>query len=320
MADSLLALADIVKLNDLQVQDLGATDIFNDAPVLRALAADVASHGTTHKYLKESTAPTVGFRAANAGRDHSKSGDTVVEETLKILDASYHIDAMLAEGNARGLGYVLEREAMRHLRAAYKACERQFLYGTAEDAGGFNGLADNAGLNHTDDDMVYDAGASGGAGTELTDVWMFRSTGMLQDVAIIMGQSGDIQIGDPFEFFAEDGDGKKFPAWGQRIDGYIGLQVGGAKSVGRLANVQVKAGEANNRLTDDLLSELYALFPEELEPTHIAMNKRALKDLQQSRTATNATGAPAPWPTEWNGIPIIATSSIGTYSTAITTA
>jgi len=251
MADSLLALADIVKLNDLHVQDLGATDIFNDAPVLQALAADVASHGTTHKYLKESTAP-----------------------------------------------YVLEREAMRHLRAAYKAAEKQFLYGTAEDAGGFNGLADNAGLNHTDDAMVYDAGASGGVGTELTDVWMFRSTGMLQDVAIIMGQSGDIQIGDPFEFFAEDVDGKKFPAWGQRIDGYIGLQVGGARSVGRLANVQVKAGEANNRLTDDLLSELYALFPEELEPTHIAMNKRALKDLQQSRTATNAS----------------------TYSTAITTA
>jgi len=97
MADSLLALADLVKINDISVRDLGATDIFNDAPVLNQLSADMASHGTQHKYVKESGAPTVGFRAPNAGRDHSSSEDTVVTIDLKILDACFHVDAKLAD-------------------------------------------------------------------------------------------------------------------------------------------------------------------------------------------------------------------------------
>ncbi len=32
MPDNPLTLADIVKINDISVRDLGATDIFNDAP------------------------------------------------------------------------------------------------------------------------------------------------------------------------------------------------------------------------------------------------------------------------------------------------
>jgi len=40
------------------------------------------------------------------------------------------------------------------------------------------------------------------------------------------------------------------------------------------------------------------------------MNRRSLKQLQVSRTATNATGAPAPFPQESFGVPIIVTDAI----------
>ncbi|QDV23581.1 major capsid protein [Aureliella helgolandensis] len=315
MADSLMTLADIALLNDVSVEDYGATDIFLDAPVLRILPAQTASHGTDHKYLKHVTAPTVGFRAPNAGRDHSKTGRVWVTETLKILDATFHLDAMIAKSNPKGEAFVMAMEAMMHLRAAMKAAERQIFYGTAQDAGGFLGLADNVGLNKIDDDMVLTAG--GTSTGVFGDVWMIRATSDFANCAVILGNSGNIAI-EPWERqLVSDGDGKQFPALFQEIDGWLGLQVGGAKSVARLVNLNLADGASANTLTDDLLANLMELFPEEAPPTHIVMNKRARKQLMQSRTATNATGAPAPLPTEYEGVPIVTTSACSTYTTAV---
>lgn len=315
MADTPLALADLVKINDVSVRDLGATDIFNDAPVLALLNADSSSHGTQHKYVKESGAPTVGFRAPNVGRDHSKSSDTVVTLDLKILDACFNVDAKLADSNPRGVDFVMAREARRHLRAAFAAAERQFFYGTGADAGGFAALADNAGLNGLSDAMVYNAGGSS-SGT-FSDVWMIRTTSDHANVDIIMGQDGGIDVQPYLRQLVVDGDGKKYPAFWQQIDGWIGMQIGGAQSVGRMVNINHAAAATTFLLDDDKLSNLFELFPESAPPTHILMNKRSRRQLQQSRTATNATGAPAPWPTDWEGIPIISTASITTYATAI---
>ena len=39
MADTLTSLADMVKLNDVSVRDMGVTDIFNDAPILQDFLA-----------------------------------------------------------------------------------------------------------------------------------------------------------------------------------------------------------------------------------------------------------------------------------------
>jgi hypothetical protein len=40
------------------------------------------------------------------------------------------------------------------------------------------------------------------------------------------------------------------------------------------------------------------------------MNRRSLSQLRKSRTATNATGTPAPIPREVEGIPIIVTEAL----------
>lgn len=315
MADTLTTLADMVKLNDVSVADRGATDIFNDAPLLAALMADVASHGTDHKYLKETGAPVVGFRAPNVGKDHGADADVWVTLELKILDACFDIDAKLADSHPRGVEAIMARKASRHLRAAFAAAELQIFNGTGADATGFAGLRDNAGLNGLADAMVYNAGGSS-TGT-FSDVWMIRSASDYADAAVIVGNDGGIDIQPYIRQQVEDATGKKYPAYYQQIDGWLGLQIGGAKSVGRMVNVNHAAAATTFTLTDDKLSELFALFPESKPPTHIVMNKTSRKQLQQSRTATNATGAPAPWPTEWEGIPIITTASVNTYGTAV---
>ena len=81
--------------------------------------------------------------------------------------------------------------------------------------------------------------------------------------------------------------------------------MGSVQSTVRLANLDAVA-----TLSDDLLSDAIAKFPAGKAPSYLVMNRQSLKQLQQSRTATNPTGAPAPFPTEAYGIPIIATDSI----------
>jgi hypothetical protein len=308
VADSLLTLADLVKINDVSIRDMGATDIFNEAPVLALLNAIPASHGTSHKFTKETTAPTVGFRTVGNGRDLSKSGDTNVTVDLAILDASLAIESALAESNPKGADYVREREAMRHLRAAFSAGERQMFYGLGADASGFSGLADTLAALGT---QVINGGGTSAAG--LTDVWAIRTTSDERFLNAVVGNEGMIDIGVVYHQMLDGANSKKRDCIIQVIQGWMTLAMESSKAVSRLANLN----DSSAMLTDDLLASLFETFDENNPPTHIVMNKRSRRQLQQSRTAVNATGAPAPLPTEYEGIPIVVTKSVGTYSTAI---
>lgn len=313
MAHNQLALADLLKINDVSIRDMGATDIFLEVPLIAALIAIKASHGTQHKYNKWSGAPTVGFRAAGDGRDHSKSTDTTVTKDLKILDASISVEAALANSNPKGRDYVINRESERSLAQALKNGEKQILYGT--DAAGFGGLAQETHLDGTADAMVVNAGTAS-AGNAM-DVWMIRTTPDEANVCIVVGNDGEIKIGDYYEQMMPGANSKDRNCYVQPIEAWMGLIVGGLQSVGRIVNIDGRSTATANTVTDNLLSDLFERFPEEAPPTHIVMNKRARKQLQQSRTATRADGADAPWPTSWEGIPILSTSSIPTTGTIV---
>lgn len=309
MADTLTTLADMVMLNDVSVRDAGATNIFNDAPLLRSLAALPASHGTQHKYLREDGAPVVGFRAANAGIDWSADSDELVTVDLKILEASFGIDKALADSYPKGASAAIHRKGMRHLRQAMFVGEKQFLYGTGADSGGFKGLAQL--MNDTADDQVVNAGGS----TALTSVWMFRSTGDEENVCVIAGNNGEIKIEPYHAQSLTDASGKHFAGYVQPILGWMGMAIGSSYSVCRIANIGTDTGKG---LTDALLSQGYAKFKEGAPPTHIVMNIRSQMQWQQSRTTYSPTGSEAPIPTSWNGIPVFVTGSIGNAETALT--
>jgi hypothetical protein len=84
--------------------------------------------------------------------------------------------------------------------------------------------------------------------------------------------------------------------------------MGGKYSIGRIANLNGPTD--SNPLTDDLISELLAEFPAGMGPSFMVCNRYSLRDLQQSRTATNGTGAPAPFPGDAFGVPIITSDGI----------
>lgn len=311
MSAEYLKLCDLLKINDQSVADINVSDVLQDAPFLAALPADTASDGTVHKYLKETGAPTIGFRVINDGRENSKSADTLVTINLQVLDASFDADVALAIGYKKGREAFIAREALRHLKAAFVGAEKQIIYGTDNDAAGYAGMADI--LAHSNDPMVVDAGGTT-AGTG-SSVWMVRAGP--DDVQAIAGKDGMLEMLETVTIQKQGSTTGTYPAYYTPITGWLGLQNGSAYSFGRICNLTEDSGKG---LTDALLGKLYAKFPSTRPPTLILMSRRSREQLRASRTAYSPTGQEVPTPTSWEGIPIITCESISNTETLLTQA
>jgi hypothetical protein len=127
---------------------------------------------------------------------------------------------------------------------------------------------------------------------------------------VYKGDSAAFQLGDTvtIQSVVNPGtDNKTFPAYYTPGTTWLGLQVGSQYDIGRICNLTADSGKG---LTDSLVAQLLDKFPVGFGPTHLLMSRRSLMQLQKSRTATNPTGAPAPFPQESFGYPIIVTDAI----------
>lgn len=307
MADSFYTAADLLKINDENAVDHGCTDLLQNAPLLGALAAEYASNGTKHTYLKETGAPSVGFRAVNAGREFGKSGDTAVTIDLQIMSGNSAIDKALADQDKKGAAHVCGREANRHLKNMFKGLEKQIIYGTSADSGGFIGFAQA--LAALSNPMVL----GGGGSTNLSSVWFLRTDEDGNDVQFILGNEGNLELGETFVQMLPDADGKYLPKYVTPCEGWGAVQVGSQYSLGRIANLDA----GSNTLNSAKLIAALQMFPEDRQPNKIVMNKRSLAQYWASLQAVSTTGAAVPRPTEFQGIPFVVTGSILTSETAV---
>lgn len=310
MADDMLLLADFVA-DALDLSNAQVTDLSQAAPLFMNLPVEMSSNGTTHKYAKETGAPVVGFRGEYAGRDFDSSTDSVVTVNLKILDFSWAIDKAVAgawrKGGARAL---IAREGLRHLRAAMYKAEQQFIYGTDTDADGFAGLADNALFDGLADAMVVDAG--GTTASTGSSVWLI--TAKPDACAAVMIEDNPFDIGETVVQNFLDGSSQNYPAYYTPACTWMGMQIGGAYDICRIANLTEDSGKG---LTDDLIYEALTTFPGGRRPTLMVGSRRSLRQLRQSRTATNATGVPAPIPREVDGIPFLVSEAVSDTETLL---
>jgi hypothetical protein len=306
MPDNYLSLADLTIINDNNSLDIEISDLFQNAPLLQVLSAVPASNGTVHKYYKTTTAPVVGFRSINDGREHDSTERTSVSIDLKILDASFTFDMAEANAYKGGAEGLLRLEAMEHLKAAYFQLEKQILGGTVGgSASGFAGLANS--LNTAA--KCINAGGT----ADRSSVYLIRSNP--NEVAVVAGNGGLLEVGESMIQRASGSSVGHLPVYFTPISGWYGLQVGSSvKSIARICNLDA----TTKGVTDSMLYDAIATFEAGMLPNYIVMNRRSAAQLRKSRTATNATGAPAPWPTEIEGIPIIVTDAIGNAETALT--
>lgn len=311
MADSLYSLAKLVTINNENLSGGVAEELLEDAPLVAAMAAQPASNGTDHHWLRYDTADdTVGFRALNDGLDHGSTSDTAVTINLKILDASFTCDVQTARGYPYGVDAFLDREGMRHLKTAFAELERQVINGTGNNAAGFDGMYDQTELSS----LASAKTIAGGGTTALTSVLVMNTKDPMVDAAVITGNDGNIQIDPPQLQRVAGGTTGWMGGYFVNIASWYGYQHGSTHSVVRICNLDA----GSNSLSDALISQAIAEFPAgRRSPNLIAMNRRSLQQLQSSRTATNTTGFPAPFPQEAFGIPIVVTDQIGLDETAV---
>jgi len=300
MADVFTGTADLLQLADGNISDIDVSELLEEVPFLRALSAIEASNETSHEWLKKTAAPTAGYRDLNDGRENTKATYTKVTQALKLYDASFSIDKGLlksASGDA-----LRTREARDHLAAAFADAENQIIYGTGGDSDGYNGFANEATVAAFDDTMVVDAG--GTTATTGSSVWAVRSGESA--VSVVYGGGGRIMVDEEYPTTLTGTTGI-YDAMRTPILFWAGVQVATSLDLARIINITEDSGKT---LNDDMLADLKGLFPVGRGPSMLVMSRRSLTQLQKSRTATNTTGAPAPTPTDYEGIPIVVSEQL----------
>lgn len=265
------------------------------------VAAARTIKGRMYKTLVRTALPTVGFRDANEGVAASKSEyENRLVETF-VLNPRWECDKAVADNAEDGPEAYIADEAIAVVKSSIMTLGRQFYYGRTSpgDGKGHPGLIDSLDATNMEVDAT---GTSQGKGSS---VWAVKFGP--QDVTWVYGDQGQLDMSDVRLESIADESGKRFTAYVQELLAYPGLQVGNKHCIGRIRDLTDENGKG---LTDDLIAQLIEKFPAGVVPDVLFMTRRSLAQLRNSRTATNATGAPAPYPVDWEGIPIAVTDSL----------
>lgn len=299
MAIARMTSADVLAVNSSEAVVGLISELSVQYPELMLFPASPVAK-TSYKTLVKTANPSVGFRAENAGREHQKATLVARSVDCKFLDASWSIDERQAKECEWGIDAACAIQAESHMESALGAIASQTWYGTGADANGFAGISTL--VDGLSDATVVNAGGTGG-GSTYTSLYAVRFG--VKAVQYAWGGGGSIDSGPRQYTQIFDGAGASFWGYAQAISGWVGLQITNHLSVGRIANV-----DASNPITDDGVAELLSKFPIGQKPDALFTSQAGLEGLRKSRTATNATGAPAETPTVVHGVPIHATDAI----------
>jgi hypothetical protein len=303
-------LAGLLLLNDANVSAEDISAILNEAPVIRALHAQVASQGgTRHQFKRKTVAPGVGFRLVNEGITNANGEFSIIQLDCALLDASFSRDKAIANGYRKGATAYMDEEAMDSLAEAFAQAERSIFRANINKQ--FTGLPGNAYFDAiTVDSQVVNAGGNGGR-----SVWLLRTAP--NGISVIAGNDGRVDMAtEDAVVVAYDSSDRAYTGLHRSILGWFGLQVATQYDAARIANID---GTTGHKLTDALIAEGLSKFKAGKGPNLIAMSRTSLFELHTSRTAVNPTGSAAPIPTEAYGIPIVVTDSIPEDETALNT-
>jgi hypothetical protein len=295
-------LLDIITLNNSDKEVGLIEEVVPFVPEIAAVPARPIK-GLNFYTTVRTALPTVAFRNANEGTASTKSTFEKRLVECFIMNPDWVCDVAVADSYEDGPEAYIAIEAVGITKAAFITLGKQFYYGagTGGDAKGHPGLIQA----YDSTNMVVDAG--GTTATTGSSVWAV-SYGP-QAVTWVFGNNAEFAVSDAVkQRIADPNDATKaLTAYCQNLLTRPGLQVSSIYSVGRIKKL---TADNNCGLDDDKLSDLLSKFPVGHKPDAFFMSRRSLKQLQQSRTATNATGAPAPIPTEAFGVPIQVTDSI----------
>lgn len=311
-----LTTTDVLKVNNSE-ELVGLIDeVIKTNPEVTYFQASPVSKNS-YKTLCATGLPSVGFRSVGSYRQYDDGTLATKQVDCYDLDASWTIEQALAQQADWGKDFMCAYMAKSHLKAAFFALAKQTWYGTYEDAGGFSGL--HQVIDAVTEDGTKTMAINANAGSVITDASsVFAVRTGIDSVQYAWGSEGKFCQGDLVEqnvFQTNTITNKLEGKWhyAQRLEGWVGLQVTSKYAAAKIENLS--ATTSKNGLNDELLYQLLERFPAGEGPTAFFMSRRSLGQLRSSRTATNATGAPAPIPSEFEGIPIYVTDAISNAET-----
>jgi hypothetical protein len=306
MAYQYLTALDLAKINGSDMTVGLIEENLNAAPELQVIPARTIK-GTSFKGLIRTGYPSTEFRKLNEGVEPTKSSYiNKIFETF-YYDGQMEMDAAAASADEQGASHALALEADGHGRAFLLTCGKQVWYGTGTggDPDGYPGAVQIA-----DSSLVVDAGGT----TADTGSSVYAIVASPKFMGLIFGNDQVFQVGE-WRKQTITRSSKEMTAWKNSLEGWIGAEWLSKYAVGRIKKLTADSGKG---LTDSLLADLLGAFPIGVRPTHIFMSRRSRTQLQKARSVTlqgQGTTRPnqptvAPLPTDYDGVPIIASDSI----------
>jgi hypothetical protein len=296
-----ITLLDVAKLNGADKEVGLIEEVLTSAPEAESFPFRLIK-GTSYPTVTRVSLPTVGFRLANAGVTASKSEFVRKLVQAFIIGGRVEADKAVAMAHEDGMEAYEMIEALGVFKATLIELGSQIWYGTANEAAGFPGI--KAALPFTAgvaDGSVINA--TGTTATTASSVYAVKFGA--QDVTLVGGNGNVPRLGDFRDETILDASSNPLPGRVADLIGWIGLQIGNVNCVRRVCNLTADSGKG---LTTDLLADLLNSFPVGYRPDAIYMSRRSrlqlMKDMQTPERPVIAL------PTEYDGIPIIATDSI----------
>jgi HK97 family phage prohead protease len=301
-----VTLLDVAKL-DAGVGSPLISEVAVLVPETRVVPVDVIQ-GSTVELSVNTASATVAFRNANEGSTPSiGTFESRIYQT-QVIEHPIVIDIQGVLNASKDPGRVMASSARTVLEGVLKHLGTQFYYGgTAQSGADTKAAPGILAQSNSASTHVVDADGS----TALTSAYMCR----LGDTYVdwVWGNGTTLNLGEWMEETVEDSNGKKLRGLVSYLSGRVAPRVANKNAIVRIKKIGTDTGK---KMTDLLLFSAYEkLTSLGQEPNAIFMGPRSLEQLRASRTATNPTGAPAPLPTDWNGIPIYITNSISLAET-----
>jgi len=305
-----LTLLDVAKMNGTDAVVGLVEESLSAAPEINLFPVRTIT-GTSYKTLVRTGLPTVDFIAASSGIATGKSTfENKIFETA-LLGGRIEVWKSVLDSPENGpASDIKATEASGVMEAAMRKVGRQVFYGKTAlgSALGFVGL-----VSFVDTTMIHDAtGTTANTGSSV----YFVKFGP-KDVSLVMGLNAKMELSEFRVESLTDGSNNKGPGEVADLASWIGLQCASKFSVARIKNVTADSGKG---CTDSLLAAGLQLFPAGVMPDAILMSRRSRNQLQAARAAVSnlSTGkgelkggsAYVPTPTDFEGIPIVATDSI----------
>lgn len=305
-----LNLLDVAKLNNTdKVVGLIEESVLFTPEIERFPARSV--RGTSFYTVKRTGLPTAGFRAAGGGLAASKSSFAKQLVECFILSSNVQVDRAVAQAYEDGAAALEMIEASGVMKAAMRTIGSQIWYGVSADANGFGGI--KAFTPKSDATMCF---SSGGSDANVQSSVFAVKFGP-QDTQLILGNEATFDLGQFRDENFLDSNNLIVPGRVANLTAWCGLAINNINCVKRICNVGADT-ETNDTLTDAKLQQLLDLFPSGYTPDAIFMSRRSRSQLQRARTVTlfgsggdkTNRQAIAAVPTEYEGIPIVATDAI----------